>query len=213
MLLGTTLGTTFRMMLGTALAPLIPPSWGKRCKTHPRSSRGGGKAGSSQRGVRAQRALLEGGGQPSPGSAWLQLSPKIISPAAVFFAGLGNFIFIFRAISWRGPTPGLCTAAVLGYSAPGAAELQFGLVLLLSPISLRQICQIQKGWRWSTALLAQHYEFLHRACCGTSTAAAYPAIARRQLCNKIPLGYDKLVKLSALRQTICPNLLQAPHAL
>lgn len=125
MLLGTTLGTTFRMMLGAMLAPLIPPSWGKRCKTHPRSSRGGGKAGSSQRGVRAQRALLEGGGQPTPGSAWLQLSPKIISPAAVFFAGLGNFIFIFRAVSWRGPTPGLCTAAVLGYSAPGAAELQF----------------------------------------------------------------------------------------
>lgn len=84
MLLGTMLGTTFWMMLGAMLAPFIPPSWGKRCKTHPRSSRGGGKAGSSQRGVRAQRALLEGGGQPTPGSASLQLSPKIISPAAVF---------------------------------------------------------------------------------------------------------------------------------
>lgn len=196
------------------MAPLIPPSWGKRCKTHPRSSQGGGKAGSSQRGVRAQRALLEGGGQPTPGSASLQLSPKIISPAAVFLLVRATSFSFSELFPGRDPREGCARrwCWVIQHQALQSCNLGW-FCCVLSPMSLHQICQIHKGWRCSTALLAQHYEFLHCACRGTGTAAAYPAIARRQLCNKTPLGYDKLVKLSVFWQTICPNLLQAPNAL
>lgn len=41
-------------------------------------------------------------GQPSPGSAWLELPPKIIKPHPSVSAAEGNFIFIFRPLSWPG---------------------------------------------------------------------------------------------------------------
>jgi len=72
--------------------------------------------------VREQRVLLEGGGQPSPGSAWLQLSPKIISLTAVSFCWLGQLNFHFLT-----GLPAGTQARAHGSSAGSAGRRRRGL--------------------------------------------------------------------------------------
>lgn len=53
-------------------------------------------------------------GQPRPGSAWLELSPKIIKAHPSISAAEGNFIFIFRPLSRLGRRRGLLGVGRVG---------------------------------------------------------------------------------------------------
>lgn len=68
-------------------------------------------------------------GQPTPGSAWLQLPPKIIKPHPGVSAAEGKLIFIFRPLSRPGHARAARGGEGGGCSAPRAAEMPFGLAL------------------------------------------------------------------------------------